>query len=149
MIGADKYYDLVVVGQGEGIFKLVDGARYKKGNFIFEIGSHARGKTFRAYIVGDDFNKDTCFYSYNSKLEIYGIIGGQSGWTERYGWLVDEPIFHKRFDGIMAELENIKEERRLRRETAKAKANRTGAEWEREKITMYKSLLEVQDEDIR
>ena len=61
------------------------------GRFYFVCGSHARGKTFRIYLLpkgekaisnGDSnpcLNKDA--------VEIYGIAFGQPGWSETYGWI--------------------------------------------------------------
>jgi len=52
---------------------------------------HARGNTFRIYVlpageevienagINPPLNKDA--------VEVYGITGGQAGWTETYGWL--------------------------------------------------------------
>ena len=51
---------------------------------------HARGKTFHIYVLPEGeaalpngpnrpLNKDA--------VEVYGITGGQPGWTETYGWL--------------------------------------------------------------
>lgn len=56
---------------------------------------HARGKTFNIYVLpdGEDvipnggmnppLNKDA--------VEVYGIVSGQPGWTEEYGWLHKGP----------------------------------------------------------
>jgi hypothetical protein len=65
------------------------------GNLYFLCGSHARGKTFKIFILPDidgrpgkaitngpsnpPVNRDT--------VEVYGITSGQPGWTESYGWL--------------------------------------------------------------
>ncbi len=53
-------------------------------------GEHARGRTFRVY-VGDEKNS----------VEVYGIISGNPGWTECYGWLHKGPWqedFYKQFE---------------------------------------------------
>ena len=77
MQGARKYAELF--GRSEQIERL-----------YFVTSSHARGKTFRVYLLPENeeakpngnnapLNKDA--------IEVYGIIGGQSGWTEYYGWI--------------------------------------------------------------
>lgn len=54
-------------------------------------GSHARGRTFNIYVLPDGeaaipngsqnppLNKDA--------VEVYGVVSGNPGWTESYGWL--------------------------------------------------------------
>lgn len=60
------------------------------GNLYFVSSEHARGKTFRIFILPDGekaipngnnapLNKDS--------VEVYGVIGGNLGWTEYYGWI--------------------------------------------------------------
>lgn len=76
MEGANEYAKLFTTGQ--------------YGRLYLVSGSHARGKTFHIYVLpkGEDAipngpngpqNKDA--------VEVYGIVGGQPGWTEKYGWL--------------------------------------------------------------
>ncbi len=47
------------------------------GKLRFVSGSHARGPTFHVYATVAD----------GKEIEVYGITGGQPGWTETYGWL--------------------------------------------------------------
>ena len=64
MNGAREYADLV-------------GSR--KYNKLQTVASHhARGKTFHVYILND---------AGEQTVEVYGVIGGNPGWTEEYGWL--------------------------------------------------------------
>ncbi len=77
MIGAREYATKFKTGQ--------------YGRLYIVSGSHARGRTFHIYILPEGekaipngpnnppLNKDA--------VEVYGIIGGQSGWSEIYGWL--------------------------------------------------------------
>lgn len=60
-------------------------------NLYFVVSSHARGKTFHIFILpqGEAVNPNG---SRNPPLnpnavEVYGIVSGQPGWTESYGWL--------------------------------------------------------------
>ncbi|MFA5340278.1 MAG: hypothetical protein WC332_00735 [Clostridia bacterium] len=64
MVGAREYADLL----GSGVFEKLS----------YESGIHARGKTFHIWILNSEGKRT---------VEVYGIIGGQPGWTESYGWL--------------------------------------------------------------
>lgn len=51
-------------------------------------GSHARGRTFHIWVLPADravTNEDP--WRVPGAVEVYGILGGQPGWTEYYGWL--------------------------------------------------------------
>lgn len=101
MIGAREYANLFTTGQ--------------YGRFYFVSGSHARGKTFHIYLLpegeeaipnrGDNppLNKDC--------VEIYGIIGGNPGWTEVYGWL-HEGKWQLDFERMVAEIKRILEDKK-------------------------------------
>ena len=53
------------------------------GKLRLKVGYHARGKTFQIYVTPTD-----CAVCLGSDMvEVYGITGGQPGWTEAYGWL--------------------------------------------------------------
>lgn len=66
---------------------------FKTGQFdrlYIVSGSHARGSTFRIQVLPEGvkaipngpnmcLNKDA--------VEVYGVISGNPGWTESYGWL--------------------------------------------------------------
>ena len=79
MKGAQRYASLFETGQHEKLY-LVS-------------GKHARGSTFQVFILQEretaipngpnnpPLNKDA--------VEVYGVISGQPGWTESYGWLHD------------------------------------------------------------
>lgn len=81
MNGAREYASLFQTGQ--------------YGRLYFEVGSHARGKTFHIYVLpGDVEITDTRQFNNirNSQVvEVYGVTGGQPGWTESYGWLYVGP----------------------------------------------------------
>jgi hypothetical protein len=76
MKGANEYANMFKTGQ--------------HGRLYLVAGSHARGNTFHIFVLpvsevaipnhdSAPLNKDT--------VEVYGITGGQPGWTETYGWL--------------------------------------------------------------
>ncbi len=79
MLGARRNAELFKTGQYERLYIVS--------------GSHARGKTFHIFVLPEGekaisngpnnapLNKDA--------VEVYGVIGGNPGWTEGYGWLHD------------------------------------------------------------
>lgn len=53
-------------------------------------GDHARGLTFRIYILpeGEKVISNSPNAPLNKNIvEVYGVISGNLGWTECYGWL--------------------------------------------------------------
>lgn len=77
MNGARKFADMFQTGQ--------------IGRLYLVSGSHARGRTFHIYVLPEGVEPKPNG-SQNAPLnadavEVYGIIGGQPGWTESYGWL--------------------------------------------------------------
>ena len=51
---------------------------------------HARGKTFHVYVLPEGEPAQTNEPNgprNKSAVEVYGITGGQPGWSETYGWL--------------------------------------------------------------
>jgi len=75
----------------------MEGARefstmFKTGQYdkLFLTSSHhARGKTFHIHVLPEDVKVESReeLYKIKGRVEVYGIIGGQPGWTERYGWI--------------------------------------------------------------
>jgi len=63
-------------------------------SLIIEFGQHARGDTLHISIKTTE-----------GILEVYGVVGGQPGWTESYGWLHKGPW--------VGDFENYIESRRL------------------------------------
>lgn len=85
MNGAKKFYDIIETANRLKLGKLVpvqkcssggDSRCYKHGKVIFRTSTHARGKNFHIFLVDG-----------NTQLEVYGVTGGNRGWTETYGWL--------------------------------------------------------------
>lgn len=77
MQGAREFAKLFSTGQYERLYVVS--------------GEHARGKTFHIYVLPEGVNAisngrcNPCLN--NDAVEVYGILGGQNGWTEYYGWL--------------------------------------------------------------
>jgi len=90
MQGADEYYNLIDKADRykiDGLKRVPCGGYgygFQYGNVVFLISEHARGKTFRIWIYE---NPDIHDVVSQDHLEVYGVTGGQLGWTETYGWL--------------------------------------------------------------
>lgn len=72
---------------------------YRKGNFLFSCGEHARGKTLNIFLLKEmpDLDADSGFIWNTIKnseisLAVYGVVSGQRGWTETYDYLVKNEI---------------------------------------------------------
>lgn len=57
------------------------------GKLYFQSSSHARGNTFRIWILPTTETIHDFPWKVEGAVEVYGITGGQPGWTETYGWL--------------------------------------------------------------
>ncbi len=57
------------------------------GRLYISTGDHARGKTLHVYVLPKDVElQENKKPELNNAVEVYGILGGQPGWTEFYGW---------------------------------------------------------------
>lgn len=76
MQGAREYATMFMTGQ--------------YGRLYLLSGCHARGKVFHIYVLPEGEaaqpNGPNAPLNKNA-VEVYGITGGQPGWTETYGWL--------------------------------------------------------------
>ena len=54
------------------------------GKLYLESGIHARGRTFHIWVLPSD---EPVYSPRGAGVEVYGVISGQPGWTESYGWL--------------------------------------------------------------
>ena len=75
MKGADEYYDL---------FK---GKSQQVGRLFLQLHTHARGKCFEIFLLPEGLEVEGDRISGRDNVEVYGMTGGQRGWTESYGWL--------------------------------------------------------------
>lgn len=57
------------------------------GRLYLVRGEHARGKTFQIWVLPSAEPVDGMPWTVKDAVEVYGITGGQPGWTETYGWL--------------------------------------------------------------
>jgi hypothetical protein len=56
------------------------------GRLYLKGGKHARGETFHVFVLPEGRNAMKNGPGEDA-VEVYGILGGQPGWTEYYGWL--------------------------------------------------------------
>jgi len=54
------------------------------GQLYIISGSHARGKRFHIYVVPPGTTEHT--FKWADSVEVYGVVSGQPGWSEIYGW---------------------------------------------------------------
>ena len=73
MKGAREYAELFKTGQ--------------YGRLYIVSSEHARGKTFRIWVLPANVVISTAPWSTLDAVEVYGITEGHPGWTEAYGWL--------------------------------------------------------------
>lgn len=89
------------------------------GKLYITSGSHARGYTFRIQVLPEgekakpNGSQNTCLNS--NAVEVYGIVSGQPGWTETYGWLHEgkwQEDFEKlvKFKKMEIEAKNLKKQ---------------------------------------
>ena len=106
MKGADLYADLFKTGQ--------------YGRFYLVSGSHARGKTFHIQILPEgetaESNGPNNLCTNENAVEVYGIVCGNPGWSEEYGWL-HHGKWQKDFSSLVATRK--KELQRKRKKAAK------------------------------
>lgn len=110
MQGAREYADLFTTGQ--------------YGRLFISAGHHARGRTFHVWVLPEAEQVPKGSYPSNHAVEVYGILGGQPGWTEWYGWLHQGP-WQQDFERLVAERRAAiaaVEERRQQDAAAKEKA---------------------------
>lgn len=69
------------------------------GPFYIVSGSHARGKTFRAFLLDSEqllspnpqVGPNNRHPDLRDNQEVYGVVKGIPGWTEKYGWISTHP----------------------------------------------------------
>jgi len=69
--------------------KLFETGQY--GKLYISTHTHARGSTFRIYILPEGVTITGNITECPDAVEVYGVTGGQPGWTETYGWLHEGP----------------------------------------------------------
>ena len=97
------------------------------GKLFLVSSSHARGKTFNIWILPSDEPINEMPWTIKNAVEVYGITGGQPGWTETYGWLHDGK-WKDDFAKLVAARKIEMEEAKAERERAAAEKEKTATE---------------------
>ena len=123
MTGANEYAPLFRTGQ--------------YGRLYIVSGAHARGATFHIFVLPDgetgiDNGPNNAPQNADA-VEVYGITGGNPGWTETYGWLHRGP-----WEADFAELVTAAIGEQTRHAVARQKAEQAKA---RHKIEREGALL--------
>ena len=80
------------------------------GRLRVVFGEHARGHTLNIYVIPEAGSP-------HGSVKVYGVISGQAGWTEEYGWLVEGPWVAD-FDKLVEEGKRREEELEAKRKAA-------------------------------
>ena len=92
------------------------------GKLYLVCGNHARGRTFHIYVMPSETKHIGMPCTCKEAVEVYGIVSGQPGWTETYGWLHRGKWIND-FDRLVADrLASIAEHRRRQQENKKEEA---------------------------
>lgn len=121
MKGAKKYAELFKKSQ-------------QHGKLYLQVGSHARGATFRIWILPSDDRLIESIHTCKDAVEVYGITSGQPGWTETYGWL-HEGKWQEDFEKLV-------NSKKLEREAEQKINQATTEESEKRSRNRIKNLLE-------
>lgn len=104
------------------------------GKLYLQVGSHARGKTFCIWVLpSEERLSNVSVHNVKDAVQVYGITGGQPGWTETYGWL------HK--GKWQEDFEKLVNSKKLEREAEREKREVLDEEAEKERKQKVKSLL--------
>ena len=96
------------------------------GRLFIASGSHARGDTLHIWVLPAEYVQPPGTYPGSNAVEVYGIMGGNPGWTEYYGWLRRGP-WEEDFKQIVAERRAAADKRKVERE-AKQEVEKREAE---------------------
>ena len=112
------------------------------GRLYIVAGSHARGSTFHIYVLPEgeaalqNGPNNRCLN--RNAVEVYGIISGQPGWTESYGWIHRGPWVED-FNKIAKERAEARYAATLAKADALKKAANTEEKRTADLLSTYKS----------
>ena len=111
MQGAREYAKLIPTGQ--------------YGRLYCMSGRHARGTTFYIYVLpkGENAISTEGSLSLTDAVEVFGIIGGNPGWSECYGWL-HQGKWQEDFRILLESKKKEYEQKRVEEEARKIDAHR-------------------------
>lgn len=94
------------------------------GRLYIVPGSHARGETLQIWAMPSEEPYAKMPWTHPEAVEVYGVTGGQLGWTECYGWL-HAGKWQEDFAALVEKRKALREELRIAREQEKAAAEAT------------------------
>lgn len=89
------------------------------GRLYIVPGCHARGETLHIYVMPSEEPFRSVPWACADAVEVYGITGGQPGWTETYGWL-HTGKWQDDFAALVVQRREAQERARIQRENDKA-----------------------------
>lgn len=103
------------------------------GRLLICPGRHARGCTLHIWVMPEGGKPNHCGHAPENSVEVYGVVGGNPGWTESYGWLHKGPW--------QADFAKLVEERKAIREKVKKIQAEESARKAEEDSAKQKELL--------
>ncbi len=112
MQGAKQYYNLF------------GGKSQQIGRLFFQLSTHARGKCFEIFVLPEGVKVATDQHIGGTKdaIGVYGVISGQRGWTEAYGW-IHKGKWQNDFNTIVEQKKTERETVKLQQESEKEVAD--------------------------
>lgn len=107
------------------------------GKLYLSVGEHARGKTFHIYVLPSEEKVLGLRLDIPNAVEVYGIVSGNPGWTEGYGWLHRGP-WEKDFEALVVVKREEVETQNLLIASQKAVRAANIAEREKQLLAGYK-----------
>lgn len=86
-----------------GFYKIDHTDQICNGHLLFVYGEHARGTTLNIYVVKNIPNGKI---EYSQSIKVYGVVCGQLGWTEEYGFLVNDDIIKPKIQELFEFAQN-------------------------------------------
>ena len=86
-----------------GFYRIDHTNQICNGHLLFVYGEHARGTTLNIYVVKNIPNGKI---EYSQSIKVYGVVCGQLGWTEEYGFLVNDDIIKPKIQELFEFAQN-------------------------------------------
>lgn len=108
------------------------------GRLYISAGHHARGDTLHIWVLPEGYEQPQGSFPGSNAVEVYGVTGGQPGWTETYGWLRHGP-WEDDFRRIVVERRALSAKRKEDREARKNAAKRADEDRAASLLASYES----------
>lgn len=108
------------------------------GRLLICMSDHARGYTLNVWVLKEGVERLGTYPSESEGVEVYGVISGQPGWTESYGWLHQGP-WEEDFAKLVRSLQLEKDARDTQNQAMHAESERLRKESQKQLLSTYKS----------